>query len=94
MEPSVTEESLATKLCEVFGISRGDSVWAGHLYQLHQTIIFFFDPEYNFACALAETMRPSSRLWFSSEEYLGFEHYRSGWSVSDSYRISMNNGIE
>ena len=44
MEPSVTEESLATKLCEVFEFPRGDSVWAGHLYQLHPTIIFFFRP--------------------------------------------------
>ena len=33
MKLSVTEESLATKLCKVFEIPRGYSVWARHLYQ-------------------------------------------------------------
>ena len=39
MKPSVTEESLATKLCKVYKTPRGYSVWGRHLYQWRPKIL-------------------------------------------------------
>ena len=107
MKPSVTEESLATKLCNVFGLPRGYSVWPGIYISGARRDPNLSDLD---ACALLETLRPSSRLWerASDEEpnskfdwrralagrYLGPEHCRSGLFVSDSYRTSIYVGIE
>lgn len=63
MKPSVTEESLATKLCKVFlksheGIQSGPGIYISGTRR--DSNLSDLD-----ACALLETLRPSSRLWGS-----------------------------